>query len=123
MYEWKAIYNDGTYLKQYDTKENLFKDINQDKLTDFHLINNETRSIISVFLDIGVFGLNGLILENELSHQNLQYRLIFFNRKRKVLGKGINSSDLFLGFQTIKDGINHKVMLKICEGAISIVKE
>jgi hypothetical protein len=123
MYEWKAIYNDGTYLKQYDNKENLFKDINQDKLTDFHLIDKETNAVISVFLDIAVFGLNGLILENELSYQNLKYKLIFFTRRKKVLGNGNNSNDLFLGFQTVKNGINYKVMIKICEAAISIVKE
>ena len=123
MYEWKAIYNDGTFLRQFDDKESLFKDINIDKLNEFRLFDAETNNVISLFLDDGIFGLNGLILENELSYKKLKYKLIFFARRKRVLGNGNNSNDLFLGFQTVKNGINYKVMIKICEAAISIVKE
>jgi len=122
MYEWKAIYNDGTFLRQFDDKESLFKDINIDKLNEFRLFDAETNNVISLFLDDGIFGLNGLILENELSYKKLKYKLIFFARRKRVLGNGNNSNDLFLGFQINENG-NQKIMLKICEETINIVKE
>ena len=113
MYEWKAIYNDGTFLRQFDDKESLFKDINQEKLVEFILYNVEEDNAISLFIKDGIFGLNGLILTDILSYKKCEYKLIYFVRRKRTLGNGINENINCLGFQCIIDGRNYKKIISI----------
>jgi hypothetical protein len=109
--EWEAVYSDGTSLKQFtDSKEALFKDIQQDKLKEFRVFH-EGR-VLSLFPETGTFGINGLLYNTDISNQELNYRLIYFARRRQNMGCGGQaescSDSYHLGFQTDIDGKCHK---------------
>ena len=122
--KWLSIYEDKTTLNQFDEdgKEHLFKEIEESKLKEFALFHNE--KVISLFPKQGVFGINGLIYKTDLSEQDLDYRLIHFSRRRKIMGpKGNNENEYFVGFQVNKDGKNHKRLISVCNNEIKIIKE
>lgn len=120
---WQAVYSDNSILNQFnaDGSENLFKDIEQDKLVEFRLFHDS--SVISIFLTSGVFGLNGLLYQTDVSNQDLDYRLIHFVRRRKILGAGRNQEMAFVGFQVNIGGKNHKRILSVCDGEIKFVND
>ena len=113
---WEAVYKDGSTLKQFEeNKEKLFKDIDQEKLGAFILRGDPE---IAVNTAVGIFFLNGIPLAiPDVSYkEDLDYRLIYFKRVRKVMGSGggVTGGDtetFFIGFQTTVDGKNHKYML------------
>jgi len=101
---WIARYRDGTGLRQFnpDSSENLFKDINQEKLVEFSLIDEDI--IYSVSLEDGIFNINGLKLGfDEISKDN-NLRLIYFKRVKQNMGSfGAESSieiTYNIGYQT-----------------------
>lgn len=53
--EWIANYNDGSFLKQYDQgKENLYGNIDRDKLTRFDMIDRFTnKPIYALYMRAG----------------------------------------------------------------------
>lgn len=116
--EWEAVYNDKTSLKQFnaDGSENLFKEIRQNELFEFRLHYNS--KVISFFPKTGTFGLNGFLLDTDISCKCLDYRLIFFARRRKQLGTGTTESIYFLGFQANVDGKNIKRLISIQDNTV-----
>jgi len=114
MYRWTAIYNDETLLTQFEgEKENLFKDIDQNKLVVFG-IDNEKESVI-VNLKKGTFMVNGKPFEIPgISNREEEYRLIYFRRKTASLGMANNlpaySTETFVGFQVTIGGQNKQIM-------------
>ena len=120
--KWIAKYEDGTLFHQFDDdKENLFKDIDQERLKVFTI--GSPYKQISVDLTNGIFDLNGVNLEiDNISNRDEKYRLIYFRRVQMSLGTDGSSGrsvKSFVGFQITIDGKNHKVMFsefnnKIC---------
>ena len=121
MFKWKAIYNDNIELDQFvGEKENLFGDIEQDKLIAFRIDNNDKHVIVD--LKIGIFMINGTIFEiPNLSFKEDEYRLIYFRRVQQnicVQGEKSSSIESFIGFQITIDDKNHKVMVSVNEQGI-----
>lgn len=116
---WVAQYNDGTSLRQFnpDNSENLFKDINQDKLVEFCILNEE--EVYSINLSTGIFNLNGLKISFDEVNSNDAFRLIYFKRVRQSIG-GINSVSITynIGYQTTKNNKNVTRYLMISEEGI-----
>ena len=80
-----AIYKDGTILKQFaeDGTERLFKEIDQDNLSEFRLDNRFHAYRVS--LDTGDFGINDeRITFNGFEHS--KFKLVYFKRVRQNLG-------------------------------------
>ena len=48
--KWLAIYNDETYLPQFkdDGSENLYADIQRDKLTHFAILSDDNKLVLSI---------------------------------------------------------------------------
>lgn len=121
-YTWTAIYSDKTELKQFENdKENLFKDINQDKLLAFR-IDDGARHII-VDLKIGAFMVNGTVFEiPNVSFKQEPYRLIYFRRVSNSLGTAPgmegHSINSHVGFQTTIDKKNKKAIFSVDENNI-----
>ena len=117
--EWKALYKDGTFFQQHnaDGSENLFKDIQQDRLVGFVL--NFGDKVLSLNLPTGSFYLNGFRYNTDISNSKEEKRLIYFIRKTRTMDSGMRAipemcSDVyFLGFQTTIDGKNHKRMVSV----------
>jgi len=104
MFHWKAIYNDGTYLSQYneDDSENKYSLIDRSKLTTFILYNN-TIPVIVLHLD-----------------QNK--RLIYRKRIALRVGSGIKEVVYIVGWQETKEGVNFQNILFLFEdGHIEVV--
>ena len=99
---WIAQYNDGTQLDQFnlDGSENLFKNINQDKLKRF-IIRSEQREII-LNLVTGEVRINGLKLS--FGFEDEVHRLIYFRRVRQILGSGAPSVVEYVGWQATMQG-------------------
>ena len=121
MYKWTAIYSDNKELCQYEgKKENLFKDIDEEKLIAFR-IDKEKQHII-VDLNIGIFMLNGNIIEiPDISYKNDNYRLIYFRRVRVSIASGGigetgRTTESFIGFQVTTDDKNYKFMISELDG-------
>jgi hypothetical protein len=89
--EWAAVYNDGSTFRQYeeDGSENLYVDIDRDRLTHFVLLcNGEMKARI---------------------HLNGDKRLIF--RKRNFLKGNKQIGQVFLaGWQETVNGANRKML-------------
>ena len=51
--KWLAIYNDETYLPQFedDGRENLYADIQRDKLTHFAILRDDNKLVLSIELE------------------------------------------------------------------------
>ncbi len=100
---WKAIYNDGTELPQYeeDGTENLFKSIEQSKLVKF-VVRTETDEAIINLLS-GSIEINGQKLDFQYNEQ--EHRLIYFRRTRTNLGpQGLNKVEECAGWQSTIPG-------------------
>jgi hypothetical protein len=114
---WEAVYNDGTTLSQFGVDgEKLFKDINQDILTEFRL--HYKGRTMTVFLNYGVFSVNGFLVQTDVSaREGVLYRLVNFVRRSRTIGTGIpnpaDEDEYFIGFQTTIDGTNHKRLVAI----------
>jgi len=123
--EWKAQYNDGTSLQQHnaDGSENLFKEIQQDKLKEF-FIDFDGKNL-SLNLLTGIFYINGFQYNTDLSDSKEEKRLIYFVRRKHTMGTnlqvipGLSSDTYYLGFQTTIDGKNHKRMVAVKNGMLS----
>lgn len=120
---WEVVYKDKSILRQYveNEEERLFKDIDQERLFEFRIYHN--GKILSYFPDTGTFGINGFLYNTDLSHKNIDYRLIYFKRNRKVLGNGEDTELHFLGFQVTIDGKNYKRMFSVGNNQIQLVSE
>ncbi len=112
---WVAKYTDNTLFSQLkdDGTQNLFKDIQIDKLQSFHIIDGETEA---GFIDVleGVVGLKKVQMTFGKHDSN---RLIYFRRERRFLTD--DNEELFpqtihvIGLQATLDGHNRKVMFGI----------
>lgn len=113
--EWIAYYNDGTTFYQFgdNGKENLFSDVDQDKLKVFTI--KDLQSQISINLKTGIFDFN----DNEIqidgfSNRKEKYELIYFRRVRSTIGtknESINNQIIyFIGYQIIIDNKKYKVL-------------
>lgn len=120
---WEVIYNDGSVFRQYeeDGKENVFRDINQEKMVVFNLYHN--GKYISLNIKNGSFFLNGLYYKTDISELDKNYRLIYFARKRKVLGGEGDTNTYFVGYQVTIEEKNHKRMVSLCNNEISFINE
>ena len=134
---WIAIYDDNTSLKQFnpDGSENLFKDIQQDKLKEFALVTpTKNLSVFPKKGKFGIFSLNGTdIVETRVAvtfdfdtiKKADEFRLVYFKRTRKQLGQGNNitkDQDVYnVGLQATIDETNYVRLLSYDNGNISIV--
>ena len=125
---WTAVYKDGTRLRQYnvaDGTENLFRDIEQDRLFEFQL--NHNKKTISLFIGTGTFGINGFLYNTDISYiKDCDYRLVNFVRHQKVIGAGSMERDrtmYFMGFQVNIDDRNHKRFIQFENDTIKFVDE
>jgi hypothetical protein len=126
---WTALYEDGTYLPQYedDGREHLFKEINETKLVELVVITDKHQ--YSVNLRRGTFLINDMAIRFS-QYENLGgYRLIYFRRVQKHMGSGgedteEESTQEYVGWQmTTEDGKNHKRYLAINEHGLVTVME
>ena len=134
--EWVAIYDDNTTLKQHnvDGSENLFKDIDQDKLVQFALITPKYHLV--VFPKQGKYGIfsmmgngisefkSGFTFDFDTIKDADEFRLVFFKRQRKDLGASVVSKEepvYNVGVQATVDGTNHVRLLSYDNGELSIV--
>jgi hypothetical protein len=118
---WKAIYNDGSELDQFkDGKENLFKDIDEDRLVYFKL--SDGRNTILLNVPEGKFILNNQDISIDgYNNEQEENRLIYFRRVIRSLGQGgvipATSVVSYIGYQyNDEKGENKKVMLCYKEG-------
>lgn len=118
---WKAIYNDGAELNQFqDGKENLFKDIDEDKLVYFKLSDGKDEVLLS--LSDGKFIINKQEISIDgYNNEQEDNRLIYFRRVTTTLGQGghvpNNIVTSYIGYQfNDEEGVNKKVMLSFCDG-------
>jgi len=112
-YEWIVFYNNGEKLSQFvENKENLFKDIDQDRLEKFQITDGE--QYLTVNLVDGTFNLNNTIIEiPEISNRQEKYRLIYFRRVSVSIGTEGSSNrtvESFIGFQITINNKNYKIM-------------
>ena len=102
MFEWRAVYNDGSYLSQCneDNSENSYKDIDREKLSKFELYDDE-RLIYCLH-----------IKENQ--------RLIFRGRNFiEISNEGEKRWIIYLiGYQFNENGKNYKVINYIHENGL-----
>jgi len=118
---WEAVYNDKSTLKQFndDGSENSFGTIKQDELFEFRLYHR--GKIISLFMPTGTFGINGFLYDTDVSRmKDVNYRLIYFVRRRKIMGQGKETNTHFIGFQITIDEKNVKQMINICDDVIQL---
>ena len=122
IFEWVAIFDDGTKLYQYDgEKENLFQEVKNrfDNLIFFNLTNKEGK-LFTVNLREGLIGYNDLIMPYRKSNeQKDNVRLVYFRRHKVEIGiKDLKQKshiiEYHLGMQyNDKEGNNHKIILII----------
>lgn len=115
--KWLAVYNDNTYLSQYneDGTENKYKDIDRNRLTHFAMLNEDNKPI--------------LVVEIERPTQKLIYRRRTFCN---LLGK-INGVIYLVGWHENVNGksikaINYiypngKIVLAGAKDDLELVKE
>jgi hypothetical protein len=110
---WIAIYEDGRELKQFsEGRENLFKDIDQDRLTLFQVEVNSKK--YEVDLADGSFNIDGQKLAFENFGLQNKFQLIYFRRVRQQIGEASNPEvTQCIGWQTNIDGHSFKRILKI----------
>lgn len=125
---WKAIYNDGTFLNQFDNEtEHLFKDINQDVLIEFEVSDNNNKVTLS--LSDGKFVMNGVeLFVDGLHNTDFENRLIYFRRVTLNIGTRNVSENktvkTFIGYQfTDDEGNNKKVILECGNNCFVIHKD
>jgi len=122
--EWRAIYEDGEELPQYneDGTENLFADIDQNRLKFFVLEHKDGRSW-DVNLADGSFRINAerFIWDG---FDGADYRLVYFRRNRRQMGTaGISSSVIqHVGWQTTIGEKNHQRVMAIAENGACTIK-
>jgi len=121
--KWIAHYDDGTKLHQFkDDKENLFGDIDQEKLETFTI--GSPYKQITVNLVDGTFDINGNKLEIDgYSNKEKKYRLIYFRRVSMSLGTNGDSNKSvksFIGYQITIDDKNYKVMFSELDNNICL---
>jgi len=125
---WEAVYKDGSTLNQFsEAGEKLFGDINQEELHEFR--RHYKGRTVSVFLDFGVFSVNGLLYKTDVSAiEGAKYRLVSFVRRCKSMttgGECINDipDEYFVGFQVTIDGVNYKRLISIKDYFITFTEE
>ena len=84
-FNWLCYYQDETYLSQYskDGTENLYMDIDHDKLHFFALVDGE--HFFCVNLEDGSFIINGIVFRFDLpeeakSEKNIKYNLEYWRK-------------------------------------------
>lgn len=81
---WKAIYNDGTMLPQFEENiEHLFSEIDHSKLGVFRIDLPENGYAVS--LDDGSFSIGGARFKFD-GYEKEKFTLIYFRRIRRDLG-------------------------------------
>jgi len=126
---WKAIFNDGTELNQFDDKEqkneNLFRKVleRQDQLKEFCLFNIITGKKYRVDLSLGIISIGNKEIEKDQLKDKPNIRLIYFRRIEKEFqltkdidlrnGGKIKSISYFLGYQYTENNTNHKSLIQI----------
>lgn len=115
---WTAIYKDGTKLKQYtEEEENLFRDIEMDRLESFVLKTNYREIILNI--NTGEFRINGTKLS--FGYKDVEHKLIYFRRVQQRLGGVPETYEKeYIGWQTNFDEDNVKVILGIEENKVTI---
>lgn len=119
---WEVVYKDKSTRKQFngDGTENSFSTIRQDDLFEFRIYHE--GKVLSLFIPTGTFGINGFLYDTDLSRlEGVIYRLIYFVRRKKVMGQGEDSNTYFIGFQITKEGKNYKRMISVCNNQIQLV--
>lgn len=113
--QWIAIYDDGSELSQYneDGSENLFGDIDQDRLIRFKL--ESYNKCLSVDLIEGTFRIGTEDIRFD-GFDGADYRLIFFRRTRQDFGKSVKTTITpHIGWQTNINGKNYQRIMAISE--------
>jgi len=102
---WCVVYDDGSSLEQFnpDGSENLFKNIDQDKLAKFIVSTRQKEVIVNI--GTGEVKVNGTKIS--FGYDDLKHRLIYFRRVRQALGSGSESSITeYVGWQSTIQGSN-----------------
>jgi len=111
---WIAIYEDGSMLLQFDNgKENLFKDIDLDRLVEFQLVFN-SKKVLSVYPKLGAFNINGFSYTTDIAYKrnNSTYKLIYYRRVFNQIEDGVSSKIFYnIGFEVNINGVVHKRIL------------
>ena len=116
---WKAKYTDGTFLDQYEKdKENLFKDIEHDKLKGF-CVTFEGREF-AADLETGRLYVDGHWMGFDDFSDKKDYRLIYFVRTQRhmsSLATGMTQLGVTrfpcIGLRTRIDSAEVKKLIKI----------
>lgn len=121
---WTAYYNDNTNLEQFnlDNSENLFSDIDQDKLIKF-VVQTENDNIAIVNLVNGDIMVNDQVFCFEIKSEP---RLIYFRRNYLTLSTGldINNKQVYehIGWQTTTDdGKNKKIIFGLYDDHVKVI--
>lgn len=123
-YAWRAIYEDGSVLKQFpidDGSENSFSDIDLGSLDVFVISTPEHHSGLQVNVSKGVISLFGRLIFFGEHDSN---RLIYFRRKRQVIGMSGNASGDTLhcfGIQATVNDSNKKLIFGFSESSGQVV--
>ena len=102
--EWKAIYNDGMELRQYndDGSENKYENIDRSKLIQFVLLYSSVPHITI--------------------HFDKNKKLVYRRRVEHIINKGISEVIYFAGWQERKGGIDKQMFCFLFEdGYMEIV--
>lgn len=120
---WVGVYADKTYLRQIEENgtERLFKELDEDKLIVFALLDKSDNSIAEVDLRTGIIHVGDTIELNFAGSEELNpKRLIYFRRVRQHMG--MTGSDVpgpevhqFIGWQCTVEGKNHKRVISFPE--------
>lgn len=114
---WQAHYNDRTELAQFsEGKEQLFRDIDQNKLVKFTVrVNSKTYEVDLVN---GTFNIAGVPLSFENFGLSNDFSLIYFKRVKRHIGSMGNVIETLycVGWKTQIDSHVFKRILKITEG-------
>jgi len=121
--EWEAIYTDGTSLKHIENNvEHLFSEIDKNKLHEFKLLFDNGLTL-SLFLDNGIFFINGFLYKTNLSNRNLKYDLIFFKRVAQRIDVKTSTDITYnIGFKVNIGGKVEKRLIRINKSWITFLE-
>ena len=109
---WVVIYDDDETLSQLneDGSENLFRDIDQNKISKF-IVNSEKGREVIVNTKTGQIKINGVKLD--FGYGDLEHRLIYFRRVRQTLGNSTGPTMTeYVGWQSTIQGSNGPYNIK-----------
>ena len=114
---WTAKYIDNETLSQFkeNGEENLFKNIQQDKLKKFEIFINEINYIVNIA--DGTFTIDGRDLFFAGFSEKESYQLIYFRRVRRDLNESMQTLSTqvthHIGWKCTLNGKEHQRVLRV----------